>query len=172
MITGGSANRFAHIVKTQMYDLDVQEMCENTASDKIHVWFPMRGSGEPIRSFGTEDTDLAVTAYERGGASLYFGSSLEFRNTYCKALTYQMGMNFGAYFSDFNTMGEIETFWSKKGNLTDFHIDFQENFTLQIKGSKTWRFRRSGLRYPLLGYTPHYSKSGNLEEQSKVHLAF
>ncbi len=52
-----------------------------------------------------------------------------------------MGMNFGAYFaSDGKTMGEIETFFSKKGNLTDYHIDFQENFTLQIKGSKIWRF--------------------------------
>jgi ribosomal protein L16 Arg81 hydroxylase len=54
-----------------------------------------------------------------------------------------MGMNFGAYFTDFTTMGEIETFWSRKGNLTDFHTDFQENFTLQIRGSKTWRFKRS-----------------------------
>jgi hypothetical protein len=35
-----------------------------------------------------------------------------------------MGMNFGAYFPDFNTMGEIETFCSRKGNYTDFHIDF------------------------------------------------
>jgi hypothetical protein len=41
-----------------------------------------------------------------------------------------MGMNFGAYFTDFSTMGEIEVFCSRKGNLTDWHIDFQENFTL------------------------------------------
>lgn len=159
-----------------MYGLNVKEMCENTASDNIHIWFPMKQGGDKdyttIRSFGTEDTEMAVTAYERGQASLYFGSSLQFRNLYCKALTYQMGMNFGAYFSDYNTMGEIETFLSKKGNLTDYHLDFQENFTLQIKGSKTWRFKRSGLKYPLLGYTPHYTKSGNLEEQSKVHLSF
>lgn len=152
-------------------------MCENTASEKIHMWFPnkqeeVKQDQKAIKSFGTEDPEMAVTAYERGGASLYFGSSLEFRNLYCKALTYQMGMNFGAYFSDYNTMGEIETFWSRKGNLTDFHIDFQENFTLQIKGSKTWRCKRSGLKFPLLGYTPHYADSGNLEEQSKVHLAF
>jgi hypothetical protein len=134
-----------------MFNLNVKEMCENTASEKIHIWFPNRKFNEEgvadkqIKSFETEDVEMAVTAYERGGASLYFGSSLEFRNKYCKALTYQMEMNFGAYFSDYNTMGEIETFWSKKGNLTDYHIDFQENFTLQIKGSKTWRFKRSGL---------------------------
>jgi hypothetical protein len=72
-----------------MYNLDVREMCENTASDKIHIWFPKKdGSGDPIKSFGTEDPELAVTSFERGGASLYFGSSLEFRTQYCKALTY------------------------------------------------------------------------------------
>ena len=82
-------------------------------------------------------------------------------------------MNFGAYFaSDGKTMGEIETFFSKKGNLTDYHIDFQENFTLQIKGTKIWRFKRSGLQYPVLGYTPHYFQTGNLEEQGKVHLGY
>lgn len=81
-------------------------------------------------------------------------------------------MNFGAYYPDFSTMGEIETFWSKKGNLTDYHLDFQENFTLQLKGSKTWRFLRSGLEQPLLGYTPHYANTGNIEEQSRCHLAF
>ena len=136
VIKGGSCDRFQHIVDTQMFGLDVEEMCENTASEKIHVWFPVKvestkgGKLKPIKSFATEETDLAVTAYERGGASLYFGSSLEFRNLYCKSLTYQMGLNFGAYFTDYSTMGEIETFWSRKGNLTGFHIDFQENFTL------------------------------------------
>lgn len=33
-------------------------------------------------------------------------------------------------------------------------------------------FKRSGLQYPLLGYTPHYQNTGNMEEQAKVHLAF
>jgi hypothetical protein len=41
-----------------------------------------------------------------------------------------MEMNFGAYFNDFKTMGEIEIFCSRMGNLTDWHTDFQENFTL------------------------------------------
>lgn len=40
VIKRGSVDRFQHLVKTQMYNLDVREMCENTASDKIHVWFP------------------------------------------------------------------------------------------------------------------------------------
>lgn len=31
---------------------------------------------------------------------------------------------------------------------------------------------RSGLEAPLLGFTPHYKDSGNLEQQQKVHLAY
>ena len=51
-----------------MYNLDVQQMCENTASEKIHIWFPNknksdRGEDRAIKSFGTEETELAVTAY-------------------------------------------------------------------------------------------------------------
>lgn len=69
-------------------------------------------------------------------------------------------------------MGEIETFVSRAGNYTDWHTDFQENFTLQLKGTKTWKLLRSGLEAPLLGFTPHYKNSGNLEMQQKVHLAY
>ena len=69
-----------------MYNLDVEQMCENTASEKIHIWFPNKNPSDDkkIKSYGTEETELTVTAYQRGGASLYFGSSLEFRNLYCK----------------------------------------------------------------------------------------
>ena len=133
IIKGGSSKRFKTIVSDQMYDLDVKELCENNASGNVHIWFPNKADqakGKEIKSFSTEDYNLATTAYERGGASLYFGSSLEFRETYCKRLTYQMEMNFGAYFNDFKTMGEIEIFCSRMGNLTDWHTDFQENFTL------------------------------------------
>lgn len=69
-------------------------------------------------------------------------------------------------------MGEIETFVSRAGNYTDWHTDFQENFTIQLKGAKTWKLKRSGLEAPLLGFTPHYKNSGNLEMQQKVHLAY
>ena len=49
-----------------MYDLDVEQMCENTASEKMHIWFPNKNSkieDKQIKSFGTEETELAVTAY-------------------------------------------------------------------------------------------------------------
>ena len=57
-----------------------------------------------------------------------------------------MGHCFAGYFpgtateeSAGDTMGEIEIFVSRANNYTDFHTDFQENFTLQLKGEKKWR---------------------------------
>ena len=65
------------------------------------------------------------------GASLYFTSTPDFRNSYGKALNYQMGYDFAGYFPGSTTedsvgdlMAEIEIFISKQGNYTDWHLDF------------------------------------------------
>jgi ribosomal protein L16 Arg81 hydroxylase len=78
-----------------------------------------------------------------------------------------MGYDFASYFpgsttseSPGDSMTEIEIFVSKKGNYTDFHMDFQENFTFQLKGSKKWRLKTEhGMQAPVLGFSPHYSQS-------------
>ncbi|CAD7923940.1 unnamed protein product [Amoebophrya sp. A120] len=51
---------------------------------------------------------------------------------------------------------EIETFISKKGHITDWHQDFQENFTIQLQGVKRWYIRKGRVQEPILGITPHY----------------
>ena len=87
-----------------------------------------------------------------------------------------MGYDFASYFpgstsstSAGDTMTEIEIFVSKKGNYTDFHMDFQENFTYQLKGSKKWRLRTErGMQSPVMGFSPHYAQSSNLESQAKT----
>jgi ribosomal protein L16 Arg81 hydroxylase len=44
---------------------------------------------------------------------------------------------------------------------------------MQLKGSKQWRLlAEPGLSAPMLGFTPHYEATGNLETQTKVHQAF
>ena len=62
-------------------------------------------------------------------------------------------------------------FYSKKGHITDFHCDFQENISIQLVGSKTWHFQTSQLNYPLRGVTPHFDAVDNSslpEQQLKV----
>jgi hypothetical protein len=70
-----------------MFDLDLPALLENSASEKLHIWFP-KSEDSLISNYATDDTELAATSYTNGRASLYFGSSLEFRNTYCKALSH------------------------------------------------------------------------------------
>lgn len=89
-----------------------------------------------------------------------------------------MGHNFAGYYqagqdiTSMDQLGEIETFVSRAGNYTDWHTDFQENFTVQLRGRKTWKLQRSGLEAPLMGFTPHYKGAGTIEMQQKVHMAY
>jgi len=79
-----------------------------------------------------------------------------------------------------DNMGEIETFVARAGHVTgelhsslsifnsdrvpafclffsaDWHFDFMENFTFQLRGSKTWKMRKGDIPHPIRGCTPHY----------------
>ena len=90
-------------------------------------------------------------------------------------LASELGLNFGAVYptaGEDGTLpqkGEIEVFASKAGHVTKWHLDFMENFTLQLRGRKRWLLRRSTLQHPLRGYTPHYKTHANLLQQLQVH---
>lgn len=84
----GSSSRFDDLVKEHLYNCSLEQLCENTASEQIHIWFPDPNGDKnskaqkEIDSFGTNDIPMALKAHERGGASLYFGSPVEFRERY------------------------------------------------------------------------------------------
>lgn len=47
-----------------MYSLNLKKMCKNTASEKIHIWFPNKANGDTqIKSIETEDIELVLAAY-------------------------------------------------------------------------------------------------------------
>jgi len=58
--------------------------------------------------------------------------------------------------------GEVEMFFGTAGHVTDWHFDFQENFTVQLSGSKRWLLARSPIAHPLRGHTPHYARYTSL----------
>lgn len=75
-----------------MFDLNLPDLVQATAeTESVHIWRPPKASktkkNQTIKSEETDDADVAVRAAKRG-ASLYFTSSQEFRNTYGKALSY------------------------------------------------------------------------------------
>ena len=90
--------RIVEIIKQQMFGLNLPQMLKNSCSESIHVWnMPgQRSKDKAVASVEASPTD-AYKAY-RAGASLYFGSSPDFRDLYMKFLNMQMGQSFGGYY--------------------------------------------------------------------------
>ena len=140
LVTRGFKSRFQNLIRIGMFDLDLRSMLENTASDAIHAWLRPLSSERSKRldSVRTENVDDAIKLH-RAGASLYFRASEDLERVMLTNLQSLLGLNFSACYSDGTNRSEIETFVSRKGHCTDWHFDFQQNFTLQLKGKKTWR---------------------------------
>jgi hypothetical protein len=56
-------------------------------------------------------------------------------------------------------------------HTTDWHFDFQENFTIQLSGTKQWTLQSGTIPFPLRGCTPHYASPSSVEGQLQAaHL--
>lgn len=58
---------------------------------------------------------------------------------------------------------------SKPGHVTEWHQDFQENFTIQLKGAKRWYLLPAEVKEPVRGIAPHF---GINEETMANELKF
>ena len=58
-------------------------------------------------------------------------------------------------------------FCARKGHVTAWHSDFQENFTIQLRGRKRWRLAHRREAHPLRGETPHFADDSVLWDQAK-----
>ena len=156
--------------------LDLEAMLSETASERLFVWMRSEAKAdERVASFEVDEPRAAMICHDAGG-SLYFRSPEAMVNPWVGRLSAELGLNFGAVYSQpaagpgaLPQKGEIEVFATRAGHTTDWHTDFMENFTLQLKGRKRWRIAQSGLEAPIRGYTPHYKSVDNLAQQLKVH---
>ena len=105
----------------------------------------------------------------RAGASLYFRAPPDVSKVLVESLGKDTNLNFGILYPDGENRGEVETFVSRAGHTTDFHFDYMTNFTLQLKGSKVWKFKKGQVKHPSRGATPHYKEISTLEQQNKLH---
>ena len=161
------------IIQQHMFDLEVKELFENTSSDHIFVWLTQPNDGKIVSVELNAEQALPLAHHHA---------------TYCRApptveqpmvarLLQGTGMGCGGYDpsgSSHTTLGrgEVEVFIGTNQHKTGWHYDFQENFTLQLSGSKKWTLQSSTIQYPLLGCTPHYASPGTVESQLKAtHLS-
>ena len=194
--------RMARIVET-LFDLDPQQVLEQTASENIFVWLKEQqrqeqhehqqqpssssscsssssSSSSLIRSIEVSDSETALALY-RAGHSTYCRAPTELEEVLVPALLQNTGLGCGQYYpatggggggggidsASFLGRGEVEIFLSAQvGQVTGWHYDFQENFTLQLSGRKQWTLQHSTVRHPLSrAVTPQYQAEAVVEGQ-------
>ena len=200
LVVHGGRRRMAALIQERLHGLDLQKLLAESPSEEIHVWFGRQsggsggggdttnqrgGAGEQAtagahggggnESAKTADRDAAFACHRAGGGSLYFRAPADVAEQLVTALSQQLGLSFGAVYADDGApRGEVETFASCAGHVTDWHFDFMENFTLQLSGRKTWRVKPSQVAVPVRGCTPQWGRSSLLvrsagEQQAKLH---
>ena len=190
-ILGAGSARVQRLITEELCELDVREMMAASASEQIFVWMkeqpaatatssstPSALAEQPITSFPLDNPsqlDAALACYN-SGSSLYFRSPPALAHRFVRAFNAAVGFNFaGLDYSSTSSSsqpkGEIEVFVSRAGHHTGWHKDFQDNFTIQLRGRKTWTFGVVDVQHPIRGFTPHYKDRSTDELQHKVYSA-
>jgi len=152
-------------------DLNVPDLFRETASDNIFVW--LQTAAGLIQSIEVSDPDTAIALFQAGNAT-YCRAPAQTEQLLVSALLENTGLGCGQYDETGESMtclgrGEVEVFLSARpGHVTAWHYDFQENFTLQISGTKRWTMQKGTVKHPVRGCTPHYASPGTVEPQLKA----
>jgi hypothetical protein len=134
-----------------------------------------------INSIEVQDPDMALALYQAGNAT-YCRAPEAVEQKLVAALLENTGLGCGQYEGNRGTngtngstgqqamgRGEVEVFLSAvAGHLTNWHYDFQENFTMQLSGTKRWTMQKGTVQHPVRGCTPHYASPGTVEPQLKA----
>ncbi len=136
----------------------------------------------PLKSIEIQDPDMAYLLHSSSNYASYCRAPPELEQPLVYNMLKDTGIGCGQYetlndelssTSPVSTTsmgrGEVETFIGTKDHVTDWHIDFQENFTIQLSGCKKWTLKQSTLKNPLRGVTPHYKSTYDvIENQLKA----
>jgi Cupin-like domain len=135
-----------------------------------------KSSSSLIQSIEVADAATAL-ALHAAGHSTYCRAPPRVEQLLVSSLLRETGLGCGQYDPSGESnlclgRGEVETFLSTTGHLTDWHFDFQENFTIQLSGSKKWTLMEGTIVDPLRGCTPHYQSPETVESQLKAGYLF
>ena len=155
--------RLAH-VKEVLDQFHPVKMLAASNSDRINVW--MADGTDSLHSFKVTPQE-AKGCYD-GGCGLYFRASEDIESEFVPSFLEALGHQFASVFRDGSRRGEIETFVTHVGHSTNWHYDFQENFTIQLRGAKRWYLYPSGIANPHRGVAPHFKHQQVLHTQHHI----
>ncbi len=141
VVHGGGTARLMELEDAWFCGLDLRELLDETASERIFVWMRQVADGS-IASVEVDTPEAALTCHG-AGASLYFRSPQEASDVLVAAMSRDVGMAFGSVHASGDVKGEIEVFVSKAGHVTEGHFDFQQNWTFQLRGRKRWWLKKA-----------------------------
>lgn len=158
VVIRGDVCRMDMIRDDFMHHLDLQTILESTSSDSIHVWLKSpncKDKNSSLDSITVENASAALKLHN-AGHSVYCRAPPMLEQFMVPKLIRELGMGIVGSDCDRFRRGEVETFISKQGHVTEWHTDFQENITFQLSGTKKWYFHSSSAVAPLRGCTPHF----------------
>eukprot|EP00929_Paragymnodinium_shiwhaense_P055164 TRINITY_DN27668_c0_g1_i1.p1 TRINITY_DN27668_c0_g1~~TRINITY_DN27668_c0_g1_i1.p1 ORF type:complete len:301 (+),score=39.37 TRINITY_DN27668_c0_g1_i1:75-977(+) len=168
----GPVERIETLCDDFLHGLDLEALLSSTASESVSVWFRKARGGKQIESVQVEPA-AAVGLSQAGGVAFYFRAPEALEHLLVAGLLSGLGCGFaGHYPGDGKPRGEIEMFVSHRGHITGWHTDFQHNFTVQLRGTKRWRFKRGPIESGVRALTPHFRTRANVEQQMKCHNAW
>lgn len=134
----------------------------------ISVWMRTNAPGSEKSSMQSIKVGAAEakTCYD-AGHSLYFRGSEMLESSMLNQFATSMGFNFASKFRDGLRRSEIEVFAAHVGHKTGWHFDFQENFTIQLRGAKKWSIRKASVQAPHRACAMHFE--GGAENASVLH---
>lgn len=158
-------------ISSELYELEVESILRETSSENIFVWIQQENG--LIQSIEVSDADAAAALYHAGHA-IYCRAPPSLEQSLVASLLADTGLGCGQYDPTGESTsvlgrGEVEVFVSTStGHRTEWHIDFQENFTLQLSGVKRWTLQPGTIASPLRAVTPHYRSPDSVEAQLKA----
>ena len=179
-------------LREEMCGLDPETILRETSSDNIFLWLRKKGSllgrnndaanktkhhnNDLIQSIAVSDVDTAIALHKTAGHATYCRAPPRVEQKLVASLLRATGLGCGQYDPSGQSMicmgrGEVETFISTDDHVTNWHFDFQENFTIQLSGIKRWTIQQGTIQDPIRGCTPHYAAPEAVEAQLKAaHL--
>ena len=143
-------------IKALMDGFNPIKMLQRTASDGISAWMFVDGAQKTqLRSFVT-DAEAAKICFD-AGHSLYFRANADMEGAFLPEVAEQLGFSFAANARDGTRLSEVEVFVAHPGHTTQWHYDFQENFTVQLKGRKKWYLGGKPVPHPHRACATHFN---------------
>ena len=154
-------------LRAELGAFDVAALVRGCA--RVVVWMRDAATG---RMQYLESTPPQALACYRAGHSLYFNPPQPLQRRLLLPLCAQLGMGaFGAT-ADGGLGGDVELFAVRGRHETPWHWDAQENFTVQLAGTKRWSVAPSGVADPLTNLHAASANAAALAFDRRVHATY